>query len=100
MKDITLDALTRLSRRTEDMRAALKEIQKRERAQAKADRLRLEALIGFAVLADLEARSDDTAGVRRAYICEVLDRHIENNSSRSFVRTKGFGVPTASAHKG
>ena len=82
------------------MRAALKEIQKRERAQAKADRLRLEGLIGSAVLADLEARSDDAAGIRRAYIIEILDRHIEANSSRAFVRMKGFGVPTASAQKG
>jgi hypothetical protein len=74
-----------LLRQQSDIRAALKEIQKRRRAQERTDRLRLEAEIGAALLADAEA-SDTSA--RRAYISEVLDRMVTNETARAFLRSK------------
>jgi len=84
------DALTKISRREEDAKAALKEIHARRRAQEKKDRLRLEGLIGFAVLADLEAPDAAAESGHRAYICQVLDRYVTSASSRAFVRSKGL----------
>jgi len=77
-----LDAIIR---REEDIRAALKEVQKRRRIQKKSDRLRLEAEIGAALLADAEASG---TGACRAYISEVLDRTVTNETARAFLRGK------------
>lgn len=79
-----LDALIK---RQADVQAALKEIQKRRRAQEREDRLRLEAEIGSALLADAEAAG---GGARRAYICEVLDRIVTSDSTRAFLLAKGW----------
>ena len=73
-----------------DIKVALKEIQARRRAQERADRQRLEALIGAAVLADLESASQDSHDGRRAYVCQVLDRYIQTEGSRAFIRSKGM----------
>jgi hypothetical protein len=83
------DALSKLSRRADDLRAALREMQSRKRNQEKADRERLEALVGFALLADIEA-DKASGGGRRAYISEVLDRLITSGPSRAFLATKGW----------
>jgi hypothetical protein len=79
--------LNALIDRQKDIQAALKEIQKRRRAQERSDRIRLEAEIGAALLADAEA-SDGGAG--RAYISEVLDRVVTNDGARAFLRAKGW----------
>lgn len=82
------DTLTKLSRRAADIAAALKEVKARQRAQERADRERLEALIGSALLAEVEASSD--SGSRRAYISEVLDKQTTSPISRSFLVAKGW----------
>jgi hypothetical protein len=79
------DKLDGIIKRQEDIRVALKEVQKRRRAQEKSDRLRLESEIGAALLADAEA-SD--SGARRAYISEVVDRMVTNEAARTFLRSK------------
>jgi len=84
-----VDALSKLSRRADDLRAALKEMQSRKRSQERADRERLEGLIGSALLADAEA-DKASGGSRRAYISQVLDRQITSGPSRAFLAAKGW----------
>lgn len=79
-----LDALIK---RQSDIQCALKELQKRRRAQEREDRLKLEAEIGAALVTDAEAAG---GGARRAYICEVLDRVVTSDSAREFLRAKGW----------
>lgn len=71
-------------------RAAYKEMQSRRREQEKADRQRLGELIGAAVLADLESTGRGSCDAQRAYVCDVLDRYIQTESSRAFIRSKGM----------
>jgi hypothetical protein len=87
--DVKLDALSKLARRAEDVKAALKEVQARRRNQEKVDRLRLEALIGSAMLADAEADADSGGG-RRTYISQILDRQITSPIARAFLAVKGW----------
>jgi len=84
-----LDALSKLSRRAADIKAALKEVQVRKRAQEREDRERLEALIGSALLADAEADTGSSGG-RRAHIAQILDRQTTSPISRSFLAAKGW----------
>ena len=84
-----LDALTKISRRAADLKAALKDIQARQRAQERADRERIAALIGTAILADAEADTD-LAGDRRLYIRQILDQQIISDASRAFLTAKGW----------
>ena len=81
------DALSKLSRRAADIKAALKEVQGRKRAQEREDRQRLEALIGSALLADAEADTGSSGG-RRAYIAQILDRQTTSPISRTFLAAK------------
>ena len=83
------DTLTKLSRRAADIKAALKEVQARKRAQEREDRQRLEALIGSALLADAEADTGSSGG-RRAYIAQILDQQTTAPMSRSFLAAKGW----------
>ena len=83
-----LDALSKLSRRASDIKAALKGVQARKRAQERADRERLEALIGSALLADAESEED--SGSRRAYISQILDRQVTSETARVFLAAKGW----------
>ncbi len=80
-----LDALTR---RAADIKVALKQVQAQRRAQERADRQRLESLIGEALLADAEADTD-SHGARKAYISEALDKYAAG-SSRAFLKAKGW----------
>jgi hypothetical protein len=84
-----LDALSKISRRADDIKTALKEVQARKRAQERADKERLEALIGSALLTDAEADTA-SAGGRRAYISQALDRQISSAPARAFLSTKGW----------
>jgi hypothetical protein len=84
-----LDAVSRLSRRAADIRAALKQVRARQRAQERTDRLRLEALIGSAVLLEIEASGVDVSGAHRAYISEALAKHAPE-PSRGFLKAKGW----------
>jgi hypothetical protein len=84
-----LDALSKLSRRAADIKAALKEVQVRKRTQEREDRQRLEALIGSALLADAEADTGSSGG-RRAYIAQILDQQTTSPISRTFLAAKGW----------
>jgi hypothetical protein len=64
-----------LGRRAADIKAALKAVQAKQRAQERADDRRIKALIGAALVADIEAADATTLGARKAYISEVLNRH-------------------------
>jgi len=81
-------------------RAAYKEMQSRRREQEKADRQRLGELIGAAILADLESTGRDSRDAQRAYVCDVLDRYINTESSRAFIRSKGMLPMNAQKLKG
>lgn len=85
-----------LIKRQSEIKDALKEIQRRRRAQEKTDRLRLEAEIGAAILADAESAS---GGGRRAYIIEVLDRTVTSEITRAFLRSKGWLGPAEAIRK-
>jgi len=82
--------LAGLCKKVDGLKAALREMHARRRAQEKADRQRLEALIGYAVLADAEADAQVGDADRRAHIRHVLDRQVSSALARAFLKAKGW----------
>jgi hypothetical protein len=83
-----LDALSKLSRRAADMKAALKEVRLRQHAQERTDRRRLEGLIGAALLADVEAADSGARSQRQAYISAALSRFVTSDVAIAFLKAK------------
>ena len=79
-----------IAKQKANAKVALKEIDARLRAQQRADRIRLVAEIGAALLADAEQANSGTSGARRAYIRDVLDRNVKNEGKRAFLTSKGW----------
>ena len=85
------DKLSALIKRQGEIGAALKEIKARRRAQQKADRSRLEALLGWAILQETDGRPP-SAEVHRAWLCGVLTKHVKSDADRAFLVLSGFAV--------
>jgi hypothetical protein len=82
--------LDALHQRVTEMKAALEAVQTAERQQEKTDALRLEALVGAAVVADVAGATDDEGARRKTYISEALSRHVVAGPARAFLKMKGW----------
>jgi hypothetical protein len=82
--------LETLRKRAGEIKAALKAVQAKQKAQARADDERLKSLIGEALIDDAESAGPETRGGRRAYISEVLDRQTKPPAARAFLKAKGW----------
>jgi len=82
--------LDALRKRVDEMKAALEAVQAQERQQEKEDDRRVSALIGAALVADVEAAEPEERARRKAYISEVLARNTIAGPSRAFLRLKGW----------
>jgi hypothetical protein len=87
----TGDKVDALRKRASEIRAALEAVQAKQRQQEKADDRRVKALIGAAVVADVEVGTDTAdPKQRKAYISEVLARNTVSESARAFLKVKGW----------
>ncbi len=85
------DKIDVLRKRASEIKAALEAVQAKQRQQEKADDRRLKALIGEAVLADIENYADTTEQAKKkAYICETLVRNTVSQAARAFLKIKGW----------
>ncbi len=82
--------LDQLSRRAEELKAALREMQARRRAQERIDGRRLEALVGRALVADVEAVEGEARVRRQAYIIEVLAKVVSSDIEIAFLKSKSW----------
>jgi hypothetical protein len=79
-----------LRKRANEIRAALEAVEAKQRQQEKADDRHMKALIGAAVVADIECE-DATERIRRkAYVGEVLARNTVSERERAFLKVKGW----------
>jgi hypothetical protein len=87
----TGDKVDALRKRANEIKAALEAVQAKQRAQEKSDDRRLKALIGSAVVADVESCADTAEQEKRkAYIGGVLVRNTVSETARAFLRIKGW----------
>ena len=87
----TGDKVDALRTRANEIKAALEAVQAKQRVQEKSDDRRLKALIGAAVVADVETCADaDEQEKRKAYISGVLVRNTVSEAARTFLRVKGW----------
>ena len=84
------DKLDLLRRRANEIKAALEAVQAKQRQQEKADDRHLKALIGAAMIADIETAEAPDRTRRKAYITEVLARNAMSGPSRVFLKVKGW----------
>ena len=80
--------LDALCKRADEIKAALLEVQSRRRAQERAERQRLEEIIGSAVLD--EAADEEAKGMPWPYVREILDKRVTSKESRAFLAEKGW----------
>ena len=92
------DKVEALRQRASEIRAALEAVEAKQRQQEKADDRLLKALVGAAVVADIDAAEPAERTRRRAYISEVLERNTVSESARAFLKVKGW-LPTAALPK-
>jgi hypothetical protein len=85
------DKVDALRKRASEIKAALEAVQTKQRQQEKADDRRVKALIGAAVVADVEVRGDMAEGKqRKANVTEILARNTVSESARTFLKVKGW----------
>jgi hypothetical protein len=92
LKDVkTGDKVDALRKRANEIKAALEAVQAKQRQQEKADDRRVKALIGAAVIADVEGGADTADGKqRKAYVSESLARNTVSGPARTFLKMKGW----------
>lgn len=87
------EKLTTMIRRQEAVKeamAALRAEKKRQRQMNRETAAKLHSLIGAAVAADLETKTEETP-TRKAYIAEILSRHFEKQSgARALLEANGW----------
>jgi hypothetical protein len=87
----TGDKVDALRKRASEIKAALEAVQAKQRQQEKADDRHVKALIGAAVVADIEVGADTADGKqRKAYVSEILARNTVSESARAFLKVKGW----------
>jgi hypothetical protein len=87
------DKVDALRKRANEIKAALEAVQAKQRQQEKADDRRVKALIGAAMVADVEnADGGDKQELarRKAYIGDVLVRNTVSEPARAFLKVKGW----------
>lgn len=87
------DKVDALRKRANEIKAALEAVQAKQRQQEKADDRHIKALIGAAMVADVESADggDKQERTRRkAYIGEVLARNTVSEPARAFLKVKGW----------
>jgi hypothetical protein len=84
------DKVDALRKRASEIKAALEAVQAKQRRQEKADDRRIKALIGEAMVADVEGASAAEQSGRKAYISEVLARNTVAEPARAFLKVKGW----------
>jgi hypothetical protein len=65
-------------------------VQAKQRQQEKADDRRVKALIGAAMVADVEGADAADQTKRKAYISDVLARNTVAEPARAFLKVKGW----------
>lgn len=84
------DKVDALRKRASEIKAALEAVQAKQRQQEKVDDRRVKALIGAAMVADVE-NADTTEQARlKAYISDVLARNTVAEPARAFLKVKGW----------
>ena len=84
------DKVDALRKRASEIKAALEAVQAKQRQQEKADDRRIKALIGEAMVADVEGASAAEQSGRKAYIGDVLARNTVAEPARAFLKVKGW----------
>jgi hypothetical protein len=84
------DKVDALRKRANEMRVALEAVQAKQRQQEKADARHLQALIGAAVVADVDGAEPAEGAKKRAYVSEILARNTVSEAARAFLRVKGW----------
>jgi len=84
------DKVDALRKRANEMRVALEAVQAKQRQQEKADARHLQALIGAAVVADVDGAEPAEGAKKRAYVGEILARYTVSEAARAFLRAKGW----------
>ncbi len=84
------DKVDALRKRASEIKAALEAVQAKQRQQEKVDDRRVKALIGAAMVADVE-NADTTEQARmKTYISDVLARNTVAEPARAFLKVKGW----------
>jgi hypothetical protein len=84
------DKVDALRKRASEIKAALEAVQAKQRQQERADDRRIKALIGEAMVADVEGASAAEQSGRKAYISDVLARNTVAEPARAFLKVKGW----------
>ena len=84
------DKVDALRKRASEIKAALEAVQAKQRQQEKADDRRIKALIGEAMVADVESASAAEQSGRKTYISDVLARNTVAEPARAFLKVKGW----------
>jgi hypothetical protein len=80
------DKVDALRKRAHEIKAALEAVQAKQRQQEKADDRRVKALIGAALVADVEGADTEERARRKTYITEALARNTVSGPSRAFLK--------------
>jgi hypothetical protein len=72
------------------MRAALEAVQDKQRQQEKKDDRHLKALIGAAIVADVECANEAERAQKKTYVSDVLARNTVAEPARAFLKVKGW----------
>jgi hypothetical protein len=84
------DKVDALRRRAHEIKAALEAVQAKQRQQEKVDDRRVKALIGAALVADVEGADTEERGRIKAYISGALTRNTVSGPARAFLKVKGW----------
>ena len=84
------DKVDALRKRASEIKAALEAVQAKQRQQERADDRHLKALIGTAMVADVEGADTAERTRKKAYVSEVLERNTVSEPARAFLKVKGW----------
>jgi uncharacterized membrane-anchored protein len=84
------DKVDALRRRAHEIKAALEAVQAKQRQQEKADDRRVKALIGAALVADVEGADTEEQARIKTYIGQALARNTVSGPARAFLKVKGW----------
>jgi hypothetical protein len=84
------DKVDALRKRASEIKAALEAVQAKQRQQEKADDRHLKALIGAAIVADVEGADTPERTRKKAYVSEVLEQNTVSEPARAFLKVKGW----------
>ena len=84
------DKVDALRKRASEIKAALEAVQAKQRQQEKVDDRRVKALIGAAMVADVENADTAEQARMKTYISDVLARNTVAEPARAFLKVKGW----------